>query len=342
MSTEDKLRTILVDLYCERLTHFDASDEEIDEIVGDDDFVFIKEHLKDLTTPGMVDSFYNNLFFYFYLEDNDKNNIFNCNDECNRYAVSNYLIAYIFENYILYHYNDPKFENIIKTIAESRFSILRLQYYENEEIAKKMLKCLFHSLAKPEICEANRELMKKNNEEHLIKNFDSRIKNVTISINDFLRILFNQYFNQLICQQYSLKDAVLAATVWLFSDEDVMDTFKNMNLTREEILSYKKYLRKLIIADVYEDAMNSPTPYSIDSDEHKKKEEVAVAMSIYAISCNKELSDFNKDQILYFIYHYIKLIQDEVKTISNRISSIDNDRLKIIKKYNPSFMFDEL
>ena len=184
--------------------------------------------------------------------------------------------------------------------------------------------------------------MKQNNEEDLVKRLDGRCKDIIISLNDFLRNLFNQRFNKLLCKNNSLQEAILGSIVWLFNTDDIADTFKKMKLSKEEILTYKKYLRKLIIADIYEDAMNSPISYIDDNVEHKNAERVAVSLSIYAISCNKDLSDYNQEQIMYLIYHYIKLYQDEVKFISNRISSIDNDRLKIIKKYNPSFMFDGL
>lgn len=341
MGIEDRLRSILVDLYCEKLDKNGYDEDTIDNIVGNNDLVFIQQHIDEFTSPGMIDDFYNNLFFYFFV-DYGEDSIFACNEECANYAVSNSLIAYIYKNYITYHYHDPKYREAIQTIAEMRFSILRLQYYENENIAKKMLKCLIHSLAKPEICNNNLELMKQNNEEDIISNFDSRSRYVILSLNEFLRNLFNQYFNRLVCTKHSLKDAIMEAIIWLFNADDVLDTFKKMKLSNKEILAYKKYLRKLIIADIYEDAMNNPDCYVDDCQEHKNAERVAVSLSIYAVSCNKDLSDYTKEQIMYMIYHYIKLTQDEVKIISNRMSSIDNDYLKILKKYNPIFMLDNI
>lgn len=347
MNTEEILRSILVDLYRERLSilgyHYEdiediISEEDIEDIIGEDELTFINEHLEQLTSNSMVDNFYENVFYSFYADDY-KDSIFYYNDECMRYAISNYLIAYIIRNYIIFHYNDPEYDKIIKTMAGVKYGVLRIEYYENEAATKKMIRCLIHSLANPDICKNNYNLMKQNNDEHLIKNVDSRCQKVTISINNFLRILFNQHFNDLICSQCNMKDAVRYSILWLFNTEDVNDTFKKMNLSDEQILSYKKYLRKLIIADVYEDAMNNPIPYADDLDE-QKQELAAVGLSTFAINCGKDLSDFNEDQIMHFIYHYIRLFQDEVKTLSNRDATIESDRLKIIKKYNSAFMFD--
>ncbi len=324
------LMEILKDQYEDYLIDkFDYSDDQIEALYEDEngDYFetnedFIRAYRKDILSKEVIKYVYDFITKVSIMDDLFKKQV-----------ISLLFIHF----YTMYYFDESKKEMATK-IAKFGVEAIVATFFQEEKFGIEMLLSYYHDAIEQEEYEMRLEkLYEEEKPCDLDAFFEVSFPQRIFTINEKLREIVCNLYNHYIYLGCPDEEALRLTWMYFFNDVDPLNELDELGIEDEQKEYYKRYMLRLIIGDLYEDAINKPL---VNTDNKKGKIAQTLPL-IYTITGKIEIPQ--DEEIRNRMLKYFILLQDDGEKIkSNRQNTYAQKKDSVLRTINPCYKLDEL
>ena len=247
------------------------------------------------------------------------------------------VVSFLFVHfYTMYYFDEIKREMATK-IAKYGVDAIVETFFQTEKFGIEMLLTYYHDVIEQDEYEARLELIyEEENPCDLDIFFEAAFPPRVFTLNERLREIICNLYNHYIYMGCPDEEALKLTWLYFSNDVDPLNELEELGVTDEEKPNYKCYMIRLIIGDLYEDAINTPL---VNTD--NKKGKIAQTLPIiYSITGKIEIPQ-NEEVRNRMLKYFILLQEDQEKKKSNRENTYIQHKDKVLKSINPCYKLDE-
>ncbi len=248
------------------------------------------------------------------------------------------LVAFLATHFYVANYNNKNSQPVLKFLVENNIQMITQLFRESERFGEDLISSFLKNCLEEKRYNETKEQIKKDNKENeLTTLYQIAYPPRVFTLNQKLREVVCNLYNYYISLGCSDAEALELTWGYFFNDLDPLKELDELGFDEKEKLIYRMYTIGLIIGDIYEDVVNDPIIKAINPpDLYAQAFPIFfVSKGIVGLPANPEVRN---RMLKYFI-----LLQDEPKKMkTNREKTHQEDRIKELKKVNPSYILDEL
>ena len=238
--------------------------------------------------------------------------------------------------YTMYYFDESKKEMAVK-IAKYGVDAIVKTFFQNEKFGTEMLLTYYHDAIEREDYEMRiSKLHEVDGASVLDVFYNEAFPQRVFTLNEKLREIICNLYNHYIFMGCPDEEALKLTWLYFFNDVDPLDELSDLGVNDEQRIYYKNYMLRLIIGDLYEDAINTP----LVNTDNKKGKMAQVLPIVYTITGKIEIPE-DEEVRNRMLKYFILLQEDNDKVKSNRQNTYAQKKESVLKNINPCYKLDE-